>query len=411
MKILQFPAYITINNDNDFNRSITGYGYMTLDIATSIAVSEVEVDLITQSNITKGLVYKQVNILKRTWYNVLSNLKFSHFLSVLKIILKDRISLKRIPNVVMYYISMGYFEKVIKTNNYDLIHIHGIGYYTIPIIETCKKNKVKFLVTLHGLNAFSDSINITEREKEIEKDFLKMAEVDDIPVTVISTGIRHTVLNYLENPNSTNFTVITNGCLIKIEDTTARINIRKKYCIEADVKIILCVGNIGKRKNQIQVVKAFSKLPDSKKKQLAILFLGSDMTNGTFTNSIKKIGLSSHLIACGNIPKNNLSDFYKQADFNIVASISEGFGLSIIEGFVYGLPCLTFNDLDAVSDLFSKRSMITIMERTDEALAKGITQMTNKKWNKQIIQLHSQNFSLEQMAQKYIQSYKKSINN
>jgi len=63
MKILHFPAYITINGIKAFLRSTSGYGYMTIDIATSIANLGIDVDLLTQSNITKGLKYKNVNIL------------------------------------------------------------------------------------------------------------------------------------------------------------------------------------------------------------------------------------------------------------------------------------------------------------------------------------------------------------
>ena len=62
MKILQFPSYITINNLKNFSRNITGYGYMCIDIAISIASSGVDTDLITYGNITKGFKYKKVNI-------------------------------------------------------------------------------------------------------------------------------------------------------------------------------------------------------------------------------------------------------------------------------------------------------------------------------------------------------------
>ena len=94
MKILQFPAYVTINNDNDFNRSQSGYGYMTLDIAISMAQLGVEVDLLTQSNLTKGKKIKKVNILKRTLFDVIFNIKLIYIFGSLKVIVKDNISFK-----------------------------------------------------------------------------------------------------------------------------------------------------------------------------------------------------------------------------------------------------------------------------------------------------------------------------
>lgn len=406
MKILQFPAYITINGSKEFSRSTTGYGYMAIDIATSIAQQSIEVDLLTQSNITKGLQYKGVNILKRTWGAIFLNLKFAHIVAGLKIIINERIVLKRIPYILFYNISMGYFEKILETKEYDVVHIHGIGYYTTPIIETCKKKNIKYLVTLHGLNSFTNSINITNKEKQIEKEFIRKAEANQIPVTVISSGIKKVIINYLDVLDSKTFSVITNGCETKINNNIYHMNIRETYNIKTDAKIMLCIGNIGINKNQIQIVRSFSRLSENDIKRLVILFLGTDMTNGNFSKVIKKSGLNSSLIYCGNIPKDDVAAYYKQADYNIVASISEGFGLSIIEGFVYGLPCLTFHNLDAVPDLYSENSMLLISERTDEALANGISQILNMEFDKKDIQMHAQQFSLEQMGEKYVDFYR-----
>ncbi len=109
---------------------------------------------------------------------------------------------------------------------------------------------------------------------------------------------------------------------------------------------------------------------------------------------------------CGNIPKEEVRDYYRQADYNIVASISEGFGLSIIEGFVLGLPCVTFSDLDAVKDVYHPAAMILVNERTDEALKDGMVDILNRNWDKAFIKDFAQGFSFEKMAEKYINFYK-----
>jgi glycosyltransferase involved in cell wall biosynthesis len=173
---------------------------------------------------------------------------------------------------------------------------------------------------------------------------------------------------------------------------------------------MVCVGNIGIRKNQGQIIKAYLTLPQTIKKNLVILFLGVDTTNGKFQHDINKTNFTDQLIYCGNIPKKDLPYYYSQADYNIVASISEGFGLSIIEGFVYGLPCLTFSDLDAVPDLFHQNTMLLVNNRIDKALADGIENMIKTNWDKKFIQEHAQRFSLEKMAEEYANFYGKIIN-
>lgn len=410
MNILYYPSYINILEIKEFSGRTTGYGYMVHDIVSSIARIDIHIDLLTQGNITQGHKYKNINILRRTWWDILSNLTCSNLWIAFKAIVNDRVHLNMIPNYILYYISMGYFEKLLKNNSYDLVHIHGIGPSTLPIISTCKKNKVRYLVTLHGLNSFSKSINVSKKHKQLEKKFLKQAEQENIPVTVISSGIKRKILNYLNISDSKNFIVITNGCDTHRKGTSLKIDIRKQYDISENKSIMLCVGNIYANKNQIQVVRAFNHLPDHIQKELVILFLGKDTTNGEFENAIAKTGNGKNLISCGNIPKNDVAAYYSQADYNIVASISEGFGLSIIEGFTYGLPCLTFADLDAVHDLYHEKTMLLEKERDDKTLADGIFKMHTKKWDKSFIQEYAQNFSLEQMAEKYMFVYKNILN-
>jgi glycosyltransferase involved in cell wall biosynthesis len=410
MKILQYPAYITICGNKSFSRSTTGYGYMALDIATSIAAKNIKVDLLTQSNITKGFYFEDIHILKRTWKDIFSNLKFSHLFTAIKIISTNQISLRKIPNIILYNISMGYFEKILIQNDYDLVHIHGISYSTLPIINVCKKKQIPFLVTLHGLYSFANSTGASEKLKQLEKDFLIEAFKDKIPVTVISTGIKRTILDFLNKRQLNNFDVITNGCNITTDNLHTDLNIRERYQIPPTKKIMICVGNISIRKNQSQIVKAYLNLPQPIKNDLVILFLGADGTNGQFQNEIDKTDLKNRLIYCGNIPKNEMPNYLDQADYNIVASISEGFGLSIIEGFVFGLPCLTFSDLDAVPDLYHPNAMLLVENRSDNALTNGIEKMIVTNWNKKFIQEYAQKFTLEKMAEEYINFYEKTLN-
>jgi glycosyltransferase involved in cell wall biosynthesis len=400
MKILQFPAYVTINKDNDFNRNISGYGYMTLDIATSLAQSGIDIDLLTQSNFTKGKTHKKIHIIKRTFFDVILNLKIKHIFWALTIIIKDKIPLSRVPNILLYNISMGYFEKILRKGNYNLVHIHGIGYYTNPIIRVCEKIGVKYLVTLHGLNSFSDSVNITLNEKKIEKVFLRKVYSQKVPISVISSGIKEDIFKYLNITSSEFIYVVPNGCNRQINHNSS-LNIRQKYNLKDNVKIFLCIGNICMRKNQMQIVRAYNKLSSLDKNKIVFLFLGKDMSNGGFKKTIEEYGFQKKLILCGNIDRNEIKTFYDQANYNIIASISEGFGLSMIEGFNFGIPSITFNDLDAITDVYNKKAMLLVKERTDKALAKGISDMIKIDWEKEYILAHSKQFSLQNMANHY----------
>lgn len=411
MKILQIPIYVSIPEDVDFSKLITGYGLMTMDIANAITQKDDVIDLTTINCFTRGKKFKKICILKRTKLDILRNIKIHDLYEGFHNAVKDSVSFPSFMKILFYFASTGYTRKIINSNHYDIIHFHGIGYANLPLIQYCLKRKQKFLVTLHGLNSISDSIiNTSPKKKQMERDFLVKAENINIPVSVISGGIKKQILDLLKINCTQNFHIITNGCRVEERENKKQFDLYKKYDIGQSKKIMLCVGNLCERKNQIQVINAYSKLSKYYQENLSVLFLGNDTTGGQIKNRIEKLGLAKELILCGSIPKTEIGNFYRQADYTVLASKSEGFGLSIIEGYQFGLPNLTFKDLDAVLDVYDDKTMITIEERTDEALAEGMKKIMEMEWDKKYITKIAQRFSLMEMGTKYIDLYNKIIN-
>lgn len=406
MKVLFLSPYITIEEDKEFNKNITGFGHMVRDIADYVSRSGVQVELITNSTITKGRKYGEFNILERTWKDILLNIKPYYFKKMIKLITNYAPSLSRAIKIIYYYLSAGYVEHVLKQGNYDIVHIHGVGFGTQQYIDCCERLGYRYLVTLHGLNSFSESVEMDNKEKQFEKDFLRNAYCNNVVLTVISTGILNQIKKYLAiDKDIENFYVVANGTNMGLQ-TYFEINIRQQYHIRDEQQIMLCVGNLGTRKNQLQIVRSYALITEEYQKKLCILFLGSDGTNGLIKQEINNLGLENNLILCSNISRDEIASYYQQADYTVLASISEGFGLSIIEGFVYGLPNLTFADLDAVEDIYDENAMLILKDRSDQALATGIVQMLQIKWDREYIKQYSRSFSLERMAEEYIRVYK-----
>jgi glycosyltransferase involved in cell wall biosynthesis len=390
-------------------KNITGYGYMVRDIADYVSRTGVEVDVITTSAITSGRKYNAVTILTRTWMDLLMFATPYYLGKMSQLIQTYRPSFTRFIKLFFYFLSAGYVEHILRVGNYDIVHIHGIGFANQPYIDCCNKLGQKYVITLHGLNSFSDSVLMENCEKQFEKDFLQDAYNNNIHLSAISTGILNVIKGYLGvQTDIKSFRVVTNGT-----DVTDRIcctlDIRQRFGIGSDKEIMLCVGNLSIAKNQMQVVRAYALLPEKIKNCLCIMFLGDDRILGELDSQNSVSGLEDNIIFCGNISRDEIGSYYKQSNFTVLASISEGFGLSIIEGFVYGLPNLTYSDLDAIVDLFDEKAMIAITDRSDEALAAGIVQMLSKKWDREYIKQYAKNFSLEHMAQEYVAVYKEIV--
>lgn len=63
-------------------------------------------------------------------------------------------------------------------------------------------------------------------------------------------------------------------------------------------------------------------------------------------------------------------------------SLSEGFELSLIDGFHIGLPSMYFSDVDAFVVILNLLVMIAISKHTDEAVAAGLDELLTSQRNK-----------------------------
>ena len=405
MRVLTLATYLSIDEYREFSRSKTGLGYITYKIVDFISNNNVDMYVLTQSAITDEKIIGKIHIVRRKWPDILKNIKPQYIIQGLKT-LKDTgcKGLSKLNNI-FYFCASGYVEAVIRQLKPDVVHIHTITYYSLGYLMACVRTNVPFLVTLHGLSSLNPSIFDSEKRKKLEKDFLKLAQEKNIPVTVISTGVKKRIEQQIVGKPCHNISVITNGTAIDISHITS--NIRQKHSISPHKKILLCVGNVSINKNQYQVLDAYTHFSDEIKKDFVLLFIGRDNPNNPISGIIHKYGLDKDVIFIGAVPNKEMDQYYKEAYGNILASISEGFGLSIIESFAYGVPSVCFSDIDATEDIYDDRVMITVDERSDQALANAIEKLCYKDWDREYIINHAQKFSLDAMAENYIKYYSK----
>ena len=417
MVVLFLSSSIYNSEIPEFTRNKTGFGKMVKDIIENTS-DLAGTYLLTHVIRKKGAMGKTV-IVSHTWKDIVSSLSLKYFFRGIYYSCKFKQTFKDHLRYVYYYVNAGYVRKTIKKLKPDIVHIHGIGYMNKPYIEVCKELRIPFLVTLHGLNGLNDSVTAPQHEKDLEKTFLQQSELENISVSVISSGMKKRIIENYGLKNGHNISVITNGTnLIKNRkdsnktknNRNNRINIRVKYTIPEKSKLAICVGNITVNKNQTQVVEAYEHLK-KEYRDLVILFLGNPGGTVKLQEKINELGYAKQIICCGFIEKDDISSYYEAADCNIVASINEGFGLSIIEAFVYGVPTVTFSDLDAVTDLYHDKTMVLANDRSSHSLAKALEKALDADWDKTYIASYAKKFSLGKMAEDYHNSYLRIIRN
>lgn len=401
MKVLIATTYIYRKEWPEFTRNRTGFGIMVNDIFESVS-EEADTFLLSQV-ITEG----HGKVLKHTWGDVFRCAKPKHWGKGFKYFLGYPQGLKSRLKYFYYALNSGTIQTAIREIKPDVVHIQGIGAQIKPFIDVCEEEKVPYIVTLHGLIGLDDTIRAAAWDKQMEKDFLIEADRKGIPVTVISTGMKRRIeKNYLGH-EAKNITVVCNGTRIPFDEkliSLDQIYLRKEYGL-TDEKIIVAIGTVCERKNQIQTVRAMKMV----KTPCHLFLCGADVTNGEVQKEIEDAGLKDQVHLLGFLPREKVNQILEQAELNVVSSKDEGFGLSIIEAYSHGVPTVTFADLDAVPDLFDEQAMVKVDERSDEALATGIENGLDKTWDKAWIRKYAMSFSLEKLAEQYKAEYTEAL--
>ncbi len=431
MKVMIIAPYIYDDNMIEFTKNKTGFGIMVQNIVSSVAKLE-NVVLLTRV-ITKGKNEKNFKILSHTWRQFFSNAKLKDWLIGIKAFFANGVTVKDKARHVFYEVDGGYVRKQIQKEKPDIVHIHGIGTITESYIRICEEMKVRYTVTLHGLIGLNDSVSAPAYEKQIERDFLIKAEKNNIPVSVISSGMKARIEEKYLGKKANNITVITNGTkksdendtkFIREEGTLTQEKFREYYsdCLKQNdlypklsdtyaylqyskkngKKILFFVGNITKNKNQMQAVEI---LKNTKVFENTLLVLwGREVDNGEVRKKIVDYQLHKNVILGGF--NDRMDIFWKFCDVNLFLSLNDGFGLPIVEGYMHGVPCVTFEDLDATQDLYYPEAMLKVKDRSNESVTDTLKIALDKNWKyEEIIEIGNM-FSIDIMSEKYVNWYK-----
>ncbi len=114
-------------------------------------------------------------------------------------------------------------------------------------------------------------------------------------------------------------------------------SIRSSYEIKPGY--ILCVGSLSERKNQLNLIQAFSKLPRGSER--LVLVGKGDTYRKRLEMMIEQLGLEKDVVILDHVKPADLPALYRGAKVMAYPSFFEGFGLPIVEALVSGVPVVT----------------------------------------------------------------------
>lgn len=236
----------------------------------------------------------------------------------------------------LYYLNEC--SKILKKNNFDKIILenHPTQYLAIK----WRKNYLKYAERYyyHCHNEFPGTYGCSNIIKSTKK------------IICVSNFIANSISNLMDMP-SNKFVVLRNCIDVKRFSIDLNFeekrNLREKYGIKENEKVLLFTGRITPEKGVKELVES---LKNVKNKNYKLLILGSALNElkakTKYQEEIEKIvkTISNKVIFTGFIRYEEINKFYSIADIAVLPSIwNDPAPLTIIESLVSGLPIITTN--------------------------------------------------------------------
>ena len=322
MKILELAPYVYIEGHKHGSRNQSGLAYMIRSICDMLATKH-EVRVLTQSILTDEMLVSGWRLLQRSIVTIICHFKFKYLKLAFQ--LNKKKGKFGFSRLLLYCISAGQVEDYIKKWKPDVVHIHGIGIYTIPYYYAASYCNTPIVCTLHGLSSFSTKSIRTENRKKLEKSFLSMCITNGYSMTFISSGMKKNVSEYYHS-ECNNIRVILN-CFRAPTNKPEVQNSNTSHEIH-----LICVGSIGENKNQIQVIRVLSEVQKwiHSRKEVILDLYGDGEKYEDWKLYCKKNNING-VVFHGRVSQEEVFKAMSFSDVLVFPSLMEGFGIPMAE--------------------------------------------------------------------------------
>jgi len=245
-------------------------------------------------------------------------------------------------------------KKIINEFNPDIVHIHHPFLLSSAAIMYGKKLGIPKILTIHTqYEQYAYYIYpIPERvtQEAIKMIISNLAYKTDC-ITTPSESMKKVIENYgIKN----RIEVIPNAIHLisfKEDDELKRTEIKKKYNLKEDNKIILFVGRIASEKSIDKVIKALAIIKKRNTSKEKLLIVGNGPAMDELKQLTRSLKVEEDVIFTGTVSYEEIRHYYKMAYVFTIASTTETFGIVTIEALASGVPVLAIKAPGAVDIL------------------------------------------------------------
>ena len=245
------------------------------------------------------------------------------------------------PSIVWKYI------KYIRCHKPDIVHVnHTLPHILVAMASLACPRKIVFIATEHSIDSVRrDHGWFRGIDKWIYNRYRK--------TICISNAVRQRLMAWLQADDPSRYDVVYNG----IDTHSPRHRQpceRQHYGFTADDVVMVSVGRLTEGKDFATFIKALPLLPENYK----ALIVGDGPLHEQLTRLADSLGVRHRLVMAGFVA--DVTPLLKMSDIFVSTSLSEGFGLSVVEAMAAGLPVVAtrievFEELLPADHLFEKK--------------------------------------------------------
>lgn len=235
-------------------------------------------------------------------------------------------------------------KKLIKQNNFDVIHFTDVREFFWTNLFCRKRNKAIVIGTMHDYTFVEANCNPFFYKKLYNDwakrycyyNFVKYTERFCLKNLDHLISVSESIKEKLEENykiNGKKISTVYNGIFLK-SDLNKISNKREQ--------IILIVGNNLQRKGIVILFKAFVKL-QKKYPNLKILAIGQDRNKKYLENLTEDMGIEKKVELVDTKPNEYILEKIRKVSMYVMPSLSEGFGITFLEAMACGTPVIGGN--------------------------------------------------------------------
>ena len=261
-------------------------------------------------------------------------------------------------------------ERLHREYNFDFVNLHGRWFPSYAkSIRFAGKHRIRSVLTLH--NGRPDGIDpLTSVAGMAYEAFYGRPVLKKVDrIIAVSQGVRDDIVRYGIPPEK--FTVIHNGVdLSKMGWHAPQKRDERRGKKERQ---ILYMGRLVKQKGLDTLIRAMKIVRKSGDVRLVIAGEGAQME--PLEKLAASLGLSDSIEFPGFVEDEKVREIYAESDLFVLPSVSEPFGMVLVEAMAGGLPCIG-TDVGGIPEIIEHgRNGLIVPPGSVEALASGITEL------------------------------------